>query len=290
MLSRLALGTVQFGLPYGIANQNGQVSYDNLKAILSFASCAGIDTLDTAISYGDSEACLGELGIKEFKIITKLPSIPDNTADVNRWIYDQILASLERLGVQSIYGLLLHRSQQLLEPNGKVIVQALEQLKSEGVVKKIGASIYSPSELNQVTQVCSIDLIQAPFSIIDRRLLTSGWLQKLHEADVEVHARSAFLQGLLLMPRTAIPEKFHKWSYIWDIWHRWLDCNNAPAVKACIGFVQRFPQIDRVVVGVDNVRQLTEILGAERSQLDASLPDISSTDEMLINPSCWGST
>ncbi len=286
---KLALGTVQFGLPYGISNQSGQVSREDAKAILALSRASGIDTLDTAIAYGDSEACLGEVGTEGFNIITKLPAIPENVADVGCWVRDQVQASLQRLGVQTVYGLLMHRSQQLVGPEGKAVVQALEHLKAEGVVQKIGVSIYSPTELDTVPQACQIDLVQAPFNLIDQRLNTSGWLQKLHDAGVEVHTRSTFLQGLLLMPRAAIPAKFQPWSELWNTWHDWLATHPVSAAKACIGFVQAFPQIDRVVVGVESVQQLVQLVEAAKKPLDAGLPDMSSTDESLINPSSWNS-
>ena len=100
---KLALGTVQFGMPYGIANQSGQVSREDAKGIISLAQISGIDTLDTAIAYGDSEACLGDVGLDGFKVITKLPVMPDNVADVSNWVHDQINASFQRLNVISVY-------------------------------------------------------------------------------------------------------------------------------------------------------------------------------------------
>lgn len=284
---KLALGTVQFGLPYGIANQSGQVSLENVKAILDLARFSGIDTLDTAIAYGESEACLGKVGTTGFKTVTKLPSIPEGVTDVRRWVYDQMQSSLYRLGGQSVYGLLLHHSQQLVGPKGKDLVQALEHLKTEGVVEKIGVSIYSPTELDNATRACPVDLVQAPFNLLDQRLNATGWLQKLHDSGVEVHVRSVFLQGLLLMSRAAIPAKFKPWSYLWGAWHDWLATHHVSAAQACIGFVHEFPQIDRVVVGVESVQQLGQIIDAAREPYISVLPDLSCTDEMLINPSKW---
>ena len=205
---KLALGTVQFGLPYGISNQSGKVMREDVKRILALSRASGINTIDTAIAYGDSEACLGAAGIEGFNIITKLPTIPERVADVGYWVRDQVHASLHRLGLQTAYGLLMHQPKQLLGLKGKAVVQALERLKVEGVMQKIGVSIYSPTELDPVFEACQIDLVQAPFNLIDQRLNTTGWLQKLHNAGVEVHTRSTFLQGLLLMPSTMIPEKF----------------------------------------------------------------------------------
>ena len=284
---KLALGTVQFGLPYGIANQSGQVSRDDAKTIISLARLCGIDTLDTAIAYGDSEACLGEIGVDDFKVITKLPAIPENVPDIALWVQEQMQTSLQRLHMTSVYGLLLHRSQQLLGDKGKALSMAIEQLKAEGVVQKFGVSIYAPSELDNVMNVCQIDLVQAPFNLIDQRLYTSGWLKKLHDTGVGVHTRSAFLQGLLLMPKTEIPEKFKQWSSLWSIWHDWLRVNETTAVQACVGFVQSFPQIDKIVLGVDSLNQLQQLIIASKIGHQKVWPTIVSDDENLINPSNW---
>jgi aryl-alcohol dehydrogenase-like predicted oxidoreductase len=283
----MGLGTVQFGLPYGITNQSGQVSLDAAKAIISFARLSGIDTLDTAIAYGESEACLGEIGLDGLKVITKLPAMPDSLEDVGSWVLDQMQGSLKRLDVPSVYGLLLHRSQQLLGPKGKALVQALEQLKAEGVVEKIGVSIYDPAELDNAMDACAIDLVQAPFNLIDQRLLSSGWLQKLYDAGIEVHVRSVFLQGLLLMPYAEIPEKFKHWRPLFNTWHSWLLDNNTSAVKACIGFVQSHPQIAKVVVGVESAQQLEQLMQASKDQSNFVWPNINCADKKLVNPSCW---
>ena len=286
---KLALGTAQLGLPYGIANQSGQVSREEACQILAFARENGIDTLDTAIAYGDSEACLGAVGTQDFKIVTKLPGLPDGVSDLGAWVHDQVQASLQRLKVESVYGLLLHRPQQLVEAQGRQMMEALERMKAEGVVKKIGVSIYTPQELDAVTQAYVIDLVQVPFNIIDRRLVTTGWLQRLHDRGVEVHTRSVFLQGLLLIPHMAMPEKFGPWAAIFDRWYAWLQENHVTTVEACLAFVASHTLIDRVVVGVDSLAQLRELLRAAGKQPPQQLPDLRCEDENLINPSNWNS-
>jgi aryl-alcohol dehydrogenase-like predicted oxidoreductase len=283
----IALGTVQFGLPYGISNQSGQVSRDAAKSIISLARLSGIDTIDTAIAYGESESCLGEVGLGGFKVVTKLPAMPDSHVDIVSWVRYQIQGSLQRLNESTVYGILLHRSDQLLGPHGKALSQVLRQLKDEGIVQKIGVSIYSPSELDKVMSLCPIDLVQAPFNLVDQRLLTSGWLGKLHDAGVEVHTRSAFLQGLLLMPAAEIPEKFDRWRPLFNTWHNWLVDNNISAVKACISFVQAHPQIDKIVVGVDSIQQLKQLIQVEKERPSSDWPDINCGDENFINPSLW---
>ena len=118
MNNRLALGTVQFGRSYGIANQAGQVSPDQVAKILGRASTAGIDTLDTAIGYGDSEAVLGQIGVGRWQVISKLPEIPAECQDVTSWVQTAVMSSLERLGISRLRGLLLHRPEQLLGSQG----------------------------------------------------------------------------------------------------------------------------------------------------------------------------
>ena len=290
---KLALGTAQFGLNYGITNKSGQVNLEDAKAIILGAQIRGIDTIDTAIAYGESESCLGNVCLDEFKLVTKLPPIPDEINDVRSWVFDQVQMSLQRLGVENVYGLLLHSSQQLKGPNGKALVHSVGELKSNGTVKKFGVSIYSPSELDNLQNICRLDLVQAPFNLVDQRLKTSGWLHKLYEDKIEVHSRSTFLQGLLLMKATEIPEKFDLWGPMFSTWYNWLLNNNISAAEACLRFVQGHPQVSKIVVGVDNLKQLEQLtqlmqlIQAASPQKNIVWPNISSLDQNLINPTNW---
>jgi aryl-alcohol dehydrogenase-like predicted oxidoreductase len=220
---KLALGTVQFGLDYGIANQSGQVSLTQASEVLALARLHGIADLDTAIAYGDAEARLGQMGVQGFRVVTKLPqlpaALPAGVADAGVWAKAQLAASLQRLGLGGVYGLLLHSSADLVGPQGLALVQALVDLQDEGLVQKLGISIYAPSELDAVMTLARWDLVQAPFNLVDRRLQTSGWLQRLKDLDVEIHTRSAFLQGLLLTRAEVLPPKFLPWLALWQRWH-----------------------------------------------------------------------
>ena len=284
---RLALGTAQFGLPYGIANQAGQVTRSAAKAMLGLAAANGIDTIDTAIAYGDSEACLGEVGVQGFKLVTKLPAVPDGCDDVKGWVQRQVAASLARLGVKAVYGLLLHRPEQLLESDGKALFHAVQGVKDTGQVQKVGVSIYAPSELEALTPRYRFDLIQAPFNLVDCRLQATGWLQRLKDEGIEIHTRSAFLQGLLLMSDATRPEKFSTWSELWRTWHEWLSRHGESALQACLAFPLSFSEIDRVVVGADSVSQLGQIIGAATNAAPVDFPDLHCEAENLINPARW---
>lgn len=286
-MNRLALGTAQFGLLYGIANQVGQVSRSEAMNMLQFAAANGINTLDTAIAYGDSESCLGELGVHNFNVVTKLPALPSDCADVSGWVQHQVSMSLSRLGISKVYGLLLHRSEQLLGSSGVALYHALQALKETSQVQKIGISIYSPSELDMLIPRYRVDLIQAPFNLVDQRLSSSGWLERLKEDDVEIHTRSSFLQGLLLMSKADLPSKFSPWAGLWDTWHKWVFENEGSALQACLAFPLSYAEIDRVVVGADSQGQLEQIVSAANKLLQTDLPDIHCDDEKLINPANW---
>ncbi len=285
--SRLALGTVQFGLPYGIANQTGQISQVDAAAILACASAAGLDTLDTASAYGESERRLGEIGVARWQIVSKLPVAIESAPDVRRWVRDSAQHTLERLRVPKLRGLLLHRSEQLLGPHGEALHEALLELKTQGTVEKVGISIYDPAELEALVPRFHLDLVQAPFSVLDRRLASSGWLARLHRAGIEVHIRSVFLQGLLLMDRLNRPAAFAKWGLLWEAWHQWLDERALTPLQACLGFALSRPEIERVIVGVDSVAHLRDIVNAAQGSFLPVPDSLSSEDPFLINPSNW---
>lgn len=286
-MSRLALGTAQFGLKYGIANNSGQVKHSEAGSMLKLASSYGIDLLDTAISYGDSESCLGNVGTDCFKVVTKLPGIPNNCKEIKSWLHGQIEMSLQRLRLNSIYGLLLHQPDQLHGKNSTELIKVLKELKDDGVIKKVGISIYSPDELDLLIPKFSLDIVQAPFNIVDRRLYNSGWMHRLKNENIEVHTRSSFLQGLLLMNQSDIPNKFLYWKNLWSKWHDWLLENKVSAVQACLAFVLAFSEIDKVLVGADNTSQLRELVELEKKLQIFDFPDIHCNDKDLINPSNW---
>lgn len=286
---RLALGTVQFGLPYGIANVSGRVSIVEGKRILDLARQAGIDTLDTAIAYGGSEEALGRIGIPDLRVVSKLPAMPEGVGDVGAWVSSELNASLKRLNVDKLDGLLLHRPSQLFEPQGQALLSALQEAKAAGYVRKIGVAVYGPEEVDALFKLAYFDIVQAPMNILDRRLVDSGCLLRLKAAGVEVHTRSAFLQGLLLMSSAQRPAKFDRWRRIWHEWSRWLAETEMTALEACLRYALSHAAVDRVLVGVDGEDQLNQILaaiGAEHTL--PNLPDFGEVaNNELINPALW---
>lgn len=284
---KFSIGTAQLGSNYGIANTSGQVSLDEATRILDFANKSGVEMLDTASAYGSSECILGSIpASKLFKITTKLPANYIDNLDVSTWGQKSVKNSLQLLRADSIYGLLIHRPEQLFGVGGKDLLNFISKLKFEGVIKKIGVSAYDPEQIEQVLKIFTPDIIQAPINLFDRRLIDGGLLDKLSGFGVEVHARSIFLQGLLLLPRDAIPDKFKKWNYLFDRWHNWLDENSISPVRAALSLASD-PRIDRVIVGIDRLEQL-ELIMSEAKKIDKfDCPNLSSSDLQLINPSNW---
>ena len=182
---RLALGTVQFGVPYGVANTSGQVPSEMARAMVQFAIASGIDTLDTAIGYGESEQVLGKVGMDGLSIVSKLLPLPASVNDAHSWVLSEAEASLARLRVGTLHGMLLHRSSDLVGPQGAALYAAMRELQEAGKVRKIGLSIYAPAELDVYEDMYTFDLIQAPINLVDRRLASSGWLRRLKERGCE---------------------------------------------------------------------------------------------------------
>ena len=284
---KLALGTVQFGQDYGIANSNGQTSRSEVEKILELARLKGIKTLDTAISYGESESVLGQIGVQDFNIITKLPELPKDCENIEKWMERQLNDSVKRLRLNSIDGFLLHRPLQLLEPGNENLWATLLKFKTQGLVKKIGFSIYGPNELDQLWPQFKPDIIQAPYNIFDRRMVTSGWFKRLSDEGVETHARSVFLQGLLLLNKYNRPQQFDKWSDHWHLWDRWLKENKLTPLQAALTFPLVNNKVNKVIVGVDHCVQLKEILEGVDTSVNDFSEELSITDEQLINPSNW---
>lgn len=284
---RLAIGTAQFGMAYGVANTLGQVGLDEGAAILEEAWSAGIDTVDTAVLYDESEQQLGRIGVSGWKVISKLPTVPESTPCVTTWLRESVAASLQRLRIHRLHGLLLHRPQQLLGPHGDELYRALLAVRNDGLAARIGISINGPSQLEALWPKYRFDVVQAPMSILDRRLVTSGWLFKLRDAGTELHARSVFLQGVLLMAHEQRPPYFGRWGVLWQRWHDWLTQYQLTPQQACLGFALSYPEVERVVIGIDSSAQLRELIAAS-AMLVASPPTELETEDLdLIQPSRW---
>ena len=289
-MSKIALGTVQFGIDYGINSENGQIRPEEVRGILNYAYSQNIDLLDTAPAYGSSEKVLGEANVQNFKVVTKTRHF-DN-AEISNDDIDLLKkdfsCSLVDLRQESFYGVLVHDANDLLKPGSKKLFDQLESLKQAEKIKKIGVSVYDHKQLQSILENFDIDIVQLPFNILDKRLIDSGMLVKLQNRGIEVHARSVFLQGLLLMSNQDRPRKFHRWNALWKTWHEWLNDNQITALEAAIRHAVSMPEISKVLVGVDTKDQLKEIIIASDGILPNIPAELYTNDVNLLNPSNWG--
>ena len=289
-MSKIALGTVQFGIDYGINSENGQVQPEEVRSILNYAHSQNIDLLDTAPAYGNSEKVLGVANVQNFKVVTKTRHF--NNAEISNSDIDLLKkdfsCSLTDLRQKSFYGVLVHNADDLLKPGSQKLFDQLENLKKAEKIKKIGVSVYDHKQLQSILENFDIDIVQLPFNILDKRLIDSGMLVKLQNRGIEVHARSVFLQGLLLMSNQDRPRKFHRWNALWKTWHEWLNDNQITALEAAIRHAVSMPEISKVLVGVDTKDQLKEIIIASDGILPNIPAELYTNDVNLLNPSNWG--
>ncbi|MBW4651608.1 MAG: aldo/keto reductase [Kaiparowitsia implicata GSE-PSE-MK54-09C] len=286
-MTRLGLGTVQFGLDYGVANATGKAPVDEVARILARARAGGIDLLDTAASYGDSETVLGVQGVSGWQVVTKLSELPDDCADVDGWIDAEVNLSLKRLALERVHGLLLHRPHQLVTERGQAIWRSLRRQQDIGRVGRIGYSIYEPSELDALYPAFPAEIVQAPFNVLDRRLAQSGWLKRLADDGAAVHVRSAFLQGLLLMEPAARPHWTRMHADALDAFDAWAKDVAGSRHVAALAYCLAQPDISHVIIGVQNVDQLDAALAATRHHIPPPpvWPGMGQFD--LVDPRRW---
>ncbi|WP_427109445.1 aldo/keto reductase [Lysinibacillus xylanilyticus] len=287
----IVLGTVQFGSSYGITNRIGQTSISEVKKILHTAKTAGINILDTAPGYGDSETVLGQNDITNFKVITKTPYIKQETIDgvFLQKVTESIEQSLVKLNLSSIYGVLVHNIEDCYKEGSKSLFKLLHELKVTGKIKKVGVSVYNVSDIYEIlNSEFQIDLIQLPSNILDQRIIESKLLLELKKRNIEVHCRSIFLQGILVSNLEDLPIKFKRIlsEYFFDIKKM-----NLSKIEAALLFCHQIKEIDCVVLGVNNNEQLTEIINAYNKVINIEdkidFSKYAINDEKIVDPRKW---
>jgi len=188
------------------------------------------------------------------------------------------------LKLNRLHCLLLHCQSQFQD---KEVRNNLLRLKQEGKIKKIGVSVYSPSELERLNNIDELDIIQLPLNLFDKRFLNSKWISRLHTLGIEVHVRSIFLQGLLLMKYGDIPNYFRKWSKELNHWIQWLYKHNYRSIDVCLAYALSIPEVSKIIVGIDSVDQLKEIIKIQHKLKKIVFPNIVTNDQNLLIPSNW---
>lgn len=256
LIKRLCLGTAQFGLDYGIANKKGKVSKEEVFKILEYAYDTGIDILETAYSYGESEALIGEFisnSKKSFKVISKTPHFAKGDAlDVEAYYSE----TLKRLRQESIHGYLVHNFDDIVSYK-EDLWNRIESIKAKRRVSKIGVSLYRIEELEYLFyNNVFFDIIQVPYNILDQRF--KDYFSILKEKNKEILVRSVFLQGLFFIDRDQIDRNFKSAEDTIERLRQISKEKNIPEHALCLSFVLLNPLIDKVVIGVDSLAQLKE--------------------------------
>lgn len=198
--SRIELGTVNFGLNYGITNKNGRLKREVIEDIVKYAASIGINTLDTANNYGDSQIVLKSADIvKNFYICTKV-SVPDQKVenkDLPQFLDNELEISMQSLGIKKLFRVLIHNPEMILRSQISTIIEWMQEKKSSGVIQHFGLSVYGDNDID--TQLLlHIDSVQLPLSLYNQSSIESGLTKKLEINNCKICVRSIFLQGLLL--------------------------------------------------------------------------------------------
>ncbi len=291
--ARLGLGTVQFGLDYGISNAGGKTPQNEVRAILDECGKQGVTLLDTARGYGQSEEVLGKAGVSGLSVVTKILPIKKATIEQEdrQAIKDGFETSLHLLGQTKIYGALVHWVDDIFVGGGAGIMEDLLMFKKSGKVSKIGLSVYEESQIQRALTLYEFDLIQIPANIFDQRLIKSGIFKELKKRGVEIHVRSAFLQGIVFMKPQDLPAHLAGLKKSLDDFISICADLKISPTSGALAFLMAQSEIDRVICGVNTANQLTELC-----EMAANLPvlpkdcfdKIAVSAAHLINPSEWG--
>jgi aryl-alcohol dehydrogenase-like predicted oxidoreductase len=284
-MNRIVLGGAQLGLPYGILNGGETLSREEVARILDTAVDRGIDSIDTAIAYGQSESIIGETSQNRFNIISKLPPLPVDISNVSEWVHSQVQGSLSRLKCTSLDALLLHRPQDLTGAQGVELYAAIESLMAEKMIHRFGVSIYSPDDLEGIIDTFEIHVVQAPLNVFDRRIL--GVTDQLSALNIEVHVRSVFLQGVLITNPKDRPQRFEPWSEHFALFDEWVRSSGLSAMACCMGFALQQPSIAKLVIGTTSAKSLDEIMTSTPNSVLEVPTHLQSSVEQLIDPRFW---
>lgn len=283
-MSKLVLGTVQFGVNYGINNTEGQVPLMEVCEILKIAKKNEIETLDTSSGYGESERVLG-MAMKssgtQFKIVSKYPRSIKTVAD-------SFIDSISNLGVDHLYGYLVHHFDFYLEKPSQF--DEMRHLKETGKIEKIGFSLYSVKELEYLmNNNVEFDILQFPYNIFDRQF--EPYMQMLVEKGVEIHTRSAFLQGLFFRNPESLPDKIKPLRPYLEVLHAYCKEKGVSIEQLSLGYVINNPYVKGNLIGVDNHHQLVNNIEVSKKQLKEEdinfIKSISVKEKDLLSPVNW---
>ena len=264
MPSSLCIGTAQFGLNYGVTNKKGIVSIEEVQKIIDKAYNSGVIYLDTAQAYGQSEEILGKTirGTQKFKIISKisLPESIQNESKLKKILDTKFSKSLKNLRKKDIHALLIHQAKDLKSNYGNDFLMWLKNLKTNGLVKRIGISIYDFEDISHF-DLSNFDIVQLPISIFDQRFLKENYLENILNSGCKIHIRSIFLQGLILAKNSVLPKFLSKgFKYHHKKFCETATFNKLSQLDLACSFIKNLKNIESTLIGVENLEQFSEIL------------------------------
>ena len=281
----LSIGTAQFGFNYGICNKNGIVRQSEVYKIISYCKFNKIFALDTAQGYGKSHKVLSKTNLRKFKITSKLSPInKKKNKYLESYVTSQIDKILKDLKVKKIYSLLIHDTSQLEGEFGQNLYNILSKLKNKKFLK-LGVSVYSKDELEKIIKKFRIDVVNLPISLANQSFVEGNYLSKIKKNKIEIHARSIFLQGLLLCKNNRLPLRFRKNKFFYE-WKKWLETHNYNALDVCLAYLKSLRQIDKIIVGVDDLKQLKDITKSFKKNKKFKFMKFTQLS-ILRNPSKW---
>ncbi len=284
MQNKIILGTAQFSNDYGITNKQ-KLTKHNINEIIKEARNFQINMIDTAPDYKDVERKLGLHNLMNFKVISKISLNDKNSLSDFKKVENNILSSLKNLRVNKLYAILVRNPLNILK--NKSLLNKILLLKEKGLVEKLGFTLYNPDELDKLYNLFKPDIVQIPHSIIDNRFDKKGWINKMHEDNVEIHVRSVFLQGVLIEEFSNLPKFFLQYKEYFFKFHSWLKENKISKLEACLNHSLKDNRISKIVVGINSKNNLNEVIKVKYLKKIEFPVWLSNNDLNLIMPSRW---
>lgn len=279
---KLMLGTAQFGIPYGAFNAGGQVPLETVKTMLDIAADSGIDMLDTARAYGEAETVLARCGAPaRFRIVSKCPDLSAEEKPVAA-LHAAFDSSCEAMGTRTMYGYLLHNAEDIMRSG---VWEALCALRDDGRVERIGVSGYEAEVLAKLCLRYPLTLVQLPANVLD------PWYDTIELPNtVEVHVRSAFLQGFLLSDPASLPPHLAPFRPVLEEFRANARAHRLTTLEAALAPLLSSPCVTKVAVGADNPEHFEQILQAVQALDGRSVPKFSlqaGATKNLTDPRLW---
>ena len=287
MASYIGLGTAQFAPDYGVSSGKNPLTDEDVGNMLAICKKRGITTIDTAEVYGNAELRLGCHDLSNFELISKI-CLTGQLEDYGL-LESSLIGSITRLSVEKLDAVLVHNAENVSLNVLSKSLEILDSMVNQGLCNRIGVSLYNPLNITGIYGVGRVDVMQAPFNVFDRRLDDAGLLYWCRENGIDVHVRSVFLQGLLLMRDEQRPDYFDSWSILFNKWIEWYESHKMCAMSGAFAAIAHGIDkgVSRLIVGAENPAQLEEIIDLSRTPAITAPPSLRCDDLRLIEPYRW---